>query len=266
MAENENEEVFGDEQQEVKDDLDVLLEKNLDEDTPPAEEKPEAEPKEEADPKDAVIGEFRRDNREMRERLGKIEAENVELKQKLESQVQPQQKEESPLEKAEKAYKDEYGNLDGFNVSGDLYRQQRAWEKDQEAKATETEQQKKVVQQTNLDAADLNKPSMKEAGVDAETVLRFANRFLTDGDRLDIRNAGPDMFKKAYSTALMRLSHSDDPEAQKMMNRIKTYQSSQDKPKNEPPKKDNENETGDEELDYGASDQTKRLAGFIFET
>jgi hypothetical protein len=157
-----------------------------------------------ADPKDAVIGQFRREKRD-------LELENAKLQGELEArkslQTDQTQKVKSPLELAEDAYTEEYGSLDGFAMSGELYRQQEAWKDKQTAQKTTETQESSAMQEVNREKAVLQNgdlsPEKAGAGLDFKSVIDNGQDYLDEADVLKVKlvkqklgtNAG---LRKAY--------------------------------------------------------------------
>ena len=210
----------------------------------PVEEKPaeEAAPEKEAvpkkepepDPKDAVIGDFRRKNRD-------LEIEAADLRGELKARQTTTAVSKSPLELAMEA--EGVDDPDELEKPYSVMVKQNAWEKEQDAikTATTTEQTTKTgLQQAaaDLQSGELSAEKMG-VGLDLQSVARLAESHLTRGDLIDIEdiqkvrghNAA---LKVAYKRAIARTLESGGEDAKLLQNAIKAKgKISQTKPKNE---------------------------------
>jgi len=134
-----------------------------------APETPAEEP--DIDPKDAVIGGFRRKNRD-------LELENARLHGQLESRQKPA--ESSPLEIAQQRAKEE-----GLTVefTPELYQAQRQWE--QKQSQAKSDEEIYARQQSDYDAG-LGKIPVAER----EELIARGGHLLTEGDKRNIWDAG----------------------------------------------------------------------------
>ena len=237
----------------------------------PVEEKESEKEKPEADPKDAVIGDFRR-------KLRDSELEAATLKGKLEAQTEKAKDEKppkSPLEIAEAAYIEENGDLDGFAMTGDLYRKQRAFDDAQAESKTTTKEQK----QTNvalsqaaesLQEGDLS-VKMAGKGLDLKTIAKIGDPLLTRGDMVDLADTQNDKghtaaVKAAYKIMLRRILSAGGEDAKALKVAINAKSKSQTKPKPKlKPDIDALTTEGEEEPGEAETDtHSKRLVDFIF--
>lgn len=202
----------------------------------------EEEPK--VDPKDAVIGEFRRKNRE-------TELENARLKGQLEERKsmateKPTEKVLSPLDKAEAAYVEQYGELPegGLPMTGNLHREQVAFENKiaaEKTAATQKETAKTTSERAvSVARADTFSEENMGKGLDIDTVVNLGQPYLTSGNALDIEEAG----RKDGINAAIALSYKlcknavlaqNNADTKLLVNAIKIQMAkkSQAKPKNE---------------------------------
>ena len=123
----------------------------------------------------------------LRERAQKAEIEAAELRGKM-SVLENQNVKTatvSPLQQAKADYLEEYGDLEGFNISVDLYEKQEAYKEHQAALA----QENAATQALELSAAR----SMKVAELvhdDFNAVVEAGKASLTPGEILDLKAAG----------------------------------------------------------------------------
>ena len=252
-------------------------EPKVEEEEPVAEKESEKE-KPEADPKDAVIGDFRR-------KLRDSELEAATLKGKLEAQTEKAKDEEppkSPLEIAEAAYIQAdidaggEGSLDGFAMTGDLYRKQRAFDDAQAESKTTTEKQKQVNVALTQAAESLQEGdlSVEKAGkgLDLKTIADMGDPLLTRGDEVDLLDIQASRghtaaVKAAYKIMLRRILSAGGEDAKALKVAINAKSKSQTKPKQPKQKTDidaltteGEEEPGEAETDT----HSKRLVDFIF--
>ncbi len=251
--------------------------KKAEEETPAKEEKPEADEKPEVDPKDAVIGGMRRDNRDLRIEKARLEGE-LEARKSLQTTTEPPPK--SPLEIAEAAYIEENGDLDGFAMSGKLYREQKAFDDKQAVDRATTDGQQQVnntaIQAENeLQEGDLSAEQMGQ-GLDLQTVAGIGTQYLTAGDKLDIANlvkthGGKAALKTAYKVMVRRTLAASNEDSKLLQNaiNIKAGKKSQPKPKKPKGKPDIDALTteGEDEVKGEAETETrsKRLLDFLGE-
>jgi hypothetical protein len=159
----------------------------------------EADKVDDVDPKDAVIGQFRREKRD-------LEIELAEARGALkERQSMPVHAKEtvvvkSPLEIAEDAYIVENGDLEGFAMNGTLYREQRAFDDKQTATTTaetESKTHTTTLNQAVMDMQDTEFSAEKMGeGLDVLSMEKF-DRHLTRGDLLDIQDMAAEKGLKA---------------------------------------------------------------------
>lgn len=159
--------------------------------------------------KDSKIASLKHTNRE-------VELENAKLQGKLEAQAEMRTTTEvvkSPLELAEAAYIEEKGDIEGFAMSGDLYRKQKAFDDEQTAKQTATDQTTNantasIQAETELQQGDLSETQMGQ-GLDLKTVAGVGVQYLTEGDKVNIKNTtkthgNKTALKEAYDTMIRR--------------------------------------------------------------
>lgn len=248
-----------------------------------SEEQEKKKPDEsEVDPKDAVIGDFRRKNRDLELEKAKLEGE-LEARKSIATTTKDPEK--SPLELAEEAYikadieAGGEGDLDGFAMSGELYRKQKAFDDKQIAeKATADNQQQvntaAVQVESELQEGELSAEKMGQ-GLDLQTVAGIGTQYLTKGDRLDIadmvKTRGSKVaLKAAYKVMVRRTLAAGNEDSKLLQNAINT-KGKKSKTQTEPKPKGkididafttegDDTHTGEAETDT----QNKRLTDFIF--
>jgi hypothetical protein len=154
-----------------------------------AEEKDEEQSKEESDekeksekevdPKDAVIGEFRRKLRDQEIENARLQGA-IEAMQTIGQKTEKAPVEKSPLQKAKEQYVEEYGSLDGFNITVDLYEAQETWKEEQVQKKAETERRTSLDQKaTQIADTDYTAEKMGQ-GLDYRSIVIPGQRYLTE--------------------------------------------------------------------------------------
>ena len=252
--------------------LDALtLGEDVSEDTD-AEEALAAVEEEDVDPKDAVIGEFRRKARDLEIENARLQGE-VEARKELGLPAKEAEAPKSPLEIAEAAYVEENGDLDGFAMSGDLYRKQEAFKDAQHsveaAKKTETVMETTAVKLQN----DELSPEKAGEGLDLRSVCAMGDKYLTRGDNIDLsdtqaKHGTEAALKQAYAVMKRRILESGTDDA-------KTLSAALAKGKAQQPKKKPKNSeqdidaliTSDDDDGSGVDDNaphSERLTNFIF--
>jgi hypothetical protein len=213
---------------------DTTTTERAEEETPKGEEKPEA------DPKDAVIGDFRRKLRDQELETARLQGELQARKDLQTKAEEPPPK--SPLELAEAAYIEENGDLDGFAMTGSLYRQQKAFDDEQAAKKAATKEQTQtsnagVQAENELQQGDLSVEKMGE-GLDLQSVAKVGQKYLTRGDTVDIADMVQTRgyaaaLKETYKRMRARTLEAGGEDAKILQNAIKNAKKgkSQTKPK-----------------------------------
>ena len=139
------------------------------------------------DPKDAKIGEFRRKNRDLEIANAKLEGE-LEARKDLSKPVAEVVK--SPLELAEEAYIEEYGELpaEGVPMTSKLYSEQLKFDAEQSSKPAASPENGGL--DVAIDLLQNGKLSVEKMGKgrDFESVLSQADEVLTRGDVVDIKD------------------------------------------------------------------------------
>jgi len=282
----------GEEPEKVKDDK--LAQEALDatqEESPPADESVKDEPKDETaetkpdtyesadeapadlakvDPKDAVIGDFRRKNRDLELEKARLEGELEGQKSTTKSAEVPK----SPLEIAEAAHIAEYGDLERFTMNGELYRKQRAFDDENAAKKTAiaTQEQSKVQADRAvqvLQTGDLSAEKVGQ-GLDFRTIVGLGQRYLDKADVLKVevisqRDGMEAGVRKAYELCKAGILAAGNSDSQLLQHAIDAHKKSQVKP----PKKldvdaliteDEDDNKGETEADT----PNERLVNFMF--
>jgi hypothetical protein len=146
----------------------------------------EAAAEDEADPKDAVIGEFRRKARDLEIEKARLEGE-LEARKALQTETKDEvAPEKSPLELAEEAWLEENGDMDGFAMSGQLYREQKAFDDAKVQRERETETAKTVETTmastaSELQAGELSPEAVGE-GLDLKSMCALGDKYLDKWD------------------------------------------------------------------------------------
>ena len=242
-----------------------------------AEALKETETEEEVDPKDAVIGDFRRKARD-------LELENAKLAGQLEArkELQTETKEEvtpekSPLEIAEAAYVEENGDLDGFAMTGALYREQAAFDKANDQKEREVVESTRTKSTMEITAANLQEgdlsPETAGEGLDLQSMCKLGDKYLTNGDNLDLAELQQAKgtavaLKEAYKIMKRRVLESGTEDSATLQKAIDAKAGK----KKVPAKKNNEDDidalTTEEDDDLTQVDddapRVERLTNFIF--
>ena len=237
----------------------------------PAEEKPEAETKaEEEKPelsedqkqlqaKDSKIASLKHEHRDM-------ELENARLQGELETrksmQVKAEEPVKSPLEIAEAAYIEEYGDLDKFTVGSDVLRKELSFRDEQTAAKAATvqkEQTDSTLLQTaeTLQSGELSAEKMG-TGLDLQSVSNLGDKHLTRGDKIDIQDAQKTRgtaaaLKSAYDIMIRRIAAAGGEDAKTLENAMTK---SQTKPKKEPTDIDKLTTEGEDEETGEAEKET----------
>ena len=235
------------------------------------EKESEAVAEEEVDPKDAVIGDFRR-------KLRASELENARIQGQLEARKELQTKvveevPKSPLEIAEDAFREANGNLDGFAMTGELYRQEKAFDDAKTASKASTDQQMQTstsLEQVGLtlQQSDLSVEN-KGVGLDLQSVSKFDSH-LTRGDKVDLQDYNAihgteATVRKYYDMVIKRTLAAGDTDSTLIKNAIKV------KTQTKPTKVKTDIDaltTEGEETNKGETEtetHSKRLANFICE-
>lgn len=184
--------------------------------------------------KDAVIGDFRRKNRD-------LEIEKARLEGEIEARKSTQTTGEgpkSPLEIAEAAYIKEYGSLEGFAMNGELYRQQRAFDDKQVADKTAIKQEEQAITTMNravetLQAGDLS-PEKVGDGLDFKSIVALGKNYVDKADLLKIeiishRDGIEAGVRKTYELCKQAILAANNADTKLLQNAMKSK--SQTKPK-----------------------------------
>lgn len=266
----------------------VLAQEATEQESPPAEEsvKDETKPKEteetpveEPEPelseteqqlraKDSKIASMKHQNRELEIERARLEGE-LEARKSLQT---PEEKPKSPLEIAEAAYLEINGTLEGFSMDGELYRKQRAFDDEQEAKqtaATEQEKKKTAMDRAvkSLQADELSVEKMG-AGLDFNSVVGLGQHYLDKADMMKIeivtnRDGVDAGVRKAYELCKAAILAANNSDSRLLQNAIE----SKSQPK---PKKQTDIDaltTEGEDADTGEAEEdthSQRLTDFIF--
>lgn len=173
------------------------------EEKPKAEE--EAEQKPEVDPKDAVIGDFRRKNRDLELDKARLEGE---LKARAEIQAPVAEETKSPLEIAEAAYIEENGDLEGFSVSSTVLREELAFRDEKSASEAAVSSKKGSDSDLQRVSEELQEeefsPEKVGEGLDLQSITNVGEKHLTEGDLVDIGNIAN---RKGLKTAMKVYYH-----------------------------------------------------------
>ncbi len=242
--------------------------------------KTEADTKVKVDPKDAVIGEKRRENRELALENARLEGQ-LEARKELQTTKDETSVPKSPLEIAEAAWladPDNVDSLDGFAMNGDLYRKQRTFDKEQDAKETAIRDKKQSDNTLNQAVETLQTGDLSVAktgqGLDLQSVSAIGEKHLTKGDMVDIKDIAESRgktaaIKEAYKIMVRRTIAAGGEDAKLIKNAIntKSKSKSQTKPEKTKEKLDidalttegDDTDTGEAETDT----QSQRLANFV---
>jgi len=251
------------------------------EEKPEAEEKVEKEVEEEPElsesekqivAKDAVIGDFRRKNRDLELEKARMQGE---LEARKELQVEKKETPKSPLELAEAAYIEETGSLDGFAMSGALYRQQRDFDNAQTVTKTAAEKEEKSKSDMDRSVRSLQDDELSIEkmgdGLDFNSVVGLGQHYLDKADLLKIeivsnRDGLKAAAKKAYNICKQAILDANNSDSKLLKDAISK---SQTKPKVKPKKQTNidaltaAGEDGTGEAETGTQTENQRLAGFV---
>ena len=244
------------------------------------EEEPKVEPEKEPElseseqqivAKDAKIGEFRRKNRDLELDKARLQGE---LETRKELQVETRETPKSPLELAEKAYIEETGSLDGFAMSGALYRQQRDFDNAQAATktATEKEEQSKIDMDRSVKSLQNDEMSVDKMGdgLDFNSVVGLGQHYLDKADLLKIeivskRDGIEAAAKKAYEIckqAILDANNSDSKLLKDAISKAQTKPKVKKKPTDiDALTTEDEEKTG--EAEAGTQTDNQRLSNFI---
>lgn len=235
------------------------------------------EEKENVDPKDAVIGDFRRKNRE-------LEIEKARLEGRLEAMAEVQGKvkepvvEKSPLDKAKADYIEEVGDLEGFTMSVELYEQQEAWKEEQAQKKTETNTRTTMEQRANQLADTEFSAEKLGAGLDYRSVVIPGQKLLDEADLLKIkivskRDGVEAALRKTYDLCKDALLNSDTEDSKALKLAVKAQKATKPKKKTQTKQKPMTSEdidrlTTEDDDETGESENvphSQRLSNFIFD-
>ena len=242
------------------------------------DEKPEEEPEEpelseteqQLIAKDSKIGEFRRKNREL-----EIEKARLEGELQARKSLQTPEETKSPLEIAEAKYFEENGNLEGFVMSGELYRQQKTYDDNQATEQTTKTQKEQALTTMNravdkLQSGDLS-PETVGAGLDFKTVVAIGKNYVDEADikKIEIvshRYGVEAGVKKTYELCKQAILDANNEDTKLLQNAMRSK--TQPKPKKETKATDIDALTTDgEDTDTGEAEEethSQRLTNFIF--
>ena len=253
------------------------------EDSPPAEESVKEEPeveepekeepaeeKSEVDPKDAVIGDFRRKNRDLEIERARLQGE---LEARKSIQTEAKEPPKSPMDIAEADYFEQNGSMQGFSISPDLYRQQRTFETEQATAKVSTEKQEQAsstLEQVglSLQEGELSSEKMGE-GLDLQSVVNMGEKNLTRGDLVDLKDLqaqrGTEVtVKKYYKMLIQRTLEAGGNDAKLLQSAISK---SQTKPKKEKTDIDalttEDEDTNKGEAETDTQSENAKLAYFV---
>ena len=229
---------------------------------------------EDVDPKDAVIGEFRRKARDLEIEKARLEGE-LEARKEVTATKTEEAVVKSPLELAEEAYVEENGDLDGFAMSGALYREQKAFDDKQAAlkrEAEESSQTKTTMETTavQLQSGELS-PEKAGEGLDLRSMCAMGDKYLTRGDNLDLadiqaKRGTEAALKEAYSIMKRRILSAGTGDTETLQKALDAKAKTQPKLK----KKNTESDIDDLITDDGSDEElgsdaplTERLTNFI---
>ena len=205
----------------------------------------------------AVVAELRESRRFEREKNARLEQQVQDLQQGSRASAAT---EKSPVEK----FIDEFGAdaaLDGRTMQA-----QRDWEKGQVALESQQRQQGEQIANRQAAEADarinLSTTNMGQ-GLDFDSLQTMGQHLLTEGDLLDIRNAGPDAAKVAYQRLEDRILRSPLAPTLKTLQKTRSSTKPKPKPKEGDKPAPDQQETGEPE-DVGMRTSTKQLSDFIF--
>ena len=204
----------------------------------PAEEKeaekpPEKEAEEELSEtekqlraKDAKIASLKHEQQE-----AAIETARLEGQLEAQKSVKTEEAPKSPLDIAEAAYIAENGNLEGFAMTGELYRQQTTFDDKQVADKSVTEKKEQanatlIGAAESLQEGDLSVDKMGQ-GLDLQTVAKYGDKYLTRGDRIDLqdiqaRRGTATALKEAYHIMIRRVLAANNEDSQVLQSAMDT--------------------------------------------
>ena len=222
----------------------------------------------EIDPKDAVIGDYRRQAREQRadnETLRNQVAEQGRAIEELRQTTEPVEK--SPIEKL--AAEDPLATPDVGTLAA-----QSQWEARQRAverkstdeaatkQATVQSQQSRntAIGEGQLVAAETFSAEKVGQGVDFESVITAGEKYLTEGEKLDIRNAPVDkVWELAYQTCKRAIMNSGTAEAKLLQQREAAHKKTGEEVKEEDKEEKEEKEVPKSEGEFAP------ISSFLFD-
>ena len=244
------------------------------EETPVIEEPELTETEQQLVAKDSKIGEFRRKNRD-------LELDNARMQGELEARksIKAPEEPKSPLEIAEAAYLEKYGNLEGFAMDGELYRQQRAFDDKQVAVKTAKTEEEQAITTMNKSIESLQSdelsPEKVGSGLDFRSIVELGKHYLDKADLYKIelishRDGIPAGVRKTYELCKQAILEANNEDSKLLQNAMKSKSQPKPKETKEPKKpididalilEGEDAETG--EAEKGTHNQ--RLTNFIFE-
>lgn len=222
------------------------------------------------------------DQQQLRAKDSKIASQKHEYKElalehaKLQGQLEarkelavPQAPVKSPLEIAEAAYLEEHDDIEGFAMTGKLYREQKAFEdKQTESKAAASEQSRgnnaAIQAEDELLMGELSEEK-RGKGLDLKTVTGIGRQYLTRGDILDITDIVKSRGDRAgltaaYDKMVQRTLAAGNEDSRLLKSAISK---SQTKPKKEKTDIDALTTAGEETGEAGEDTHSSRLANFV---
>lgn len=226
--------------------------------------------------------ELSEDQQQLRAKDSKIASQKHELKERdlenarLLGQIEarkelaaPEVPVKSPLEIAEAAYLEEHDDLEGFAMSGKLYRVQKAFEDEQTATKVAASEQTRgnnaaVQAEDELLTGELSE-EQRGKGLDLKTVTGIGKQYLTRGDILDIQDTAQSRGEKAalkvaYDRMVQRTLAAGNEDSKLLKSAISK---SQTKPKKEKTGIDALTTAGEEKGEAEEDTHSSRLANFV---
>jgi len=277
--EQETPEVIAQEALDATEEESLPAEESVKDETKP-EETPEPEPElseteQQLVAKDSVIGDFRRKNRDLELEKARLEGELVARKS-----IQAPGEPKSPLEIAEAAYIEQYGNLVGFAMDGQLYRQQKAFDDKQVADNTAKTEEERAITAMNKSIKDLQSgdlsPEKVGSGLDFRSIVELGKNYLDKADLYKIelishRDGIPAGVRKTYELCKQAILEANNEDTKLLQNAMRSKPQPKPKePKPKEPKKPTDIDAlileGEDEITGEAETDThnQRLTNFIF--
>jgi len=231
-------------------------------------EKKAEEVEEKVDPKDAVIGDFRRRNRDLELEKARLEGELATRKSLQATDEKPK----SPLEIAEADYLAQNGTLEGFAMNGELYRQQRNFDDKQAVEKTAKTQEEQAIFTMNKEVDSLQSGDLSPAkvgdGLDFKSVIALGKGYLDKADIMKIeitshREGIPASVRKTYELCKQAVLAANNEDTKLLQNAISK---SQTKPKKETTDIDALTTEDEDKIKGEAENDTpnQRIINFLF--